>query len=379
MSDVQEAVGRIKGRAYQGSSIAAGTLYHNLPFNGFDHLKSHRMGTRDRWNLIKDKSGVDFKGKTVLDLGCNVGGMSIFAAQEKAHTVIGFDHDKESIALAKLAIEKLGLKDKNIDFRADTISLEWIQSLRHFNIIMWLSQWMWSAKQYGLDMAKDMMFAASQKCNIMIFESAANDAMAAIKGATQDDIHKWLCENTMFSSVKDIGFVPTWNSRHIFVCEVPIGFWRGFTSTVVRINRSTMRKTYRQQFLWMIEREAKFLKMLEGYPNFPKLVATGNNYIDISYCGNRSDIRPLGNQCQEILKVLKEKKITHRDINPKNLLTLYNRLYLVDFGWALLEGEKDTPVAAPANSLGGKYYRGHRWDDAKAMEISLQDGVYKAN
>ena len=144
-------------------------------------------------------------------------------------------------------------------------------------------------------------------------------------------------------------------------------YWKGFTARVKKISSDVVKKTYLFQFEWMVSREAKFLTQLNQYKCFPKLIAVGKNYIDMTYCGNRiNSVKEYTEQSKNILSILKKEKITHRDVNPKNLLILNGVLYLIDWGWSLFDGEKDTPIKPPVQ-LGGGNYKYGVWDDALAM------------
>jgi serine/threonine protein kinase len=120
----------------------------------------------------------------------------------------------------------------------------------------------------------------------------------------------------------------------------------------------------------MVKREEEALTRLKNYEHFPKLLSTGDNFIDISYCGTFQKGLD-NNQCFEILKSLKEAKIIHRDVIPKNLLTKNGIVYLIDFGWCIFDDEQDTPVPSP-HQLGGPYYN-RVWNDENAMKICLRE------
>lgn len=371
---IREAVACLQPRKHPGSNVAPKTLYHDLPFEGFDEIPAHRKQSRQRWDLIQAKSGVSFSGKHVIDIGCSVGAMSLLAAKAGAATVTGYDYDQESLNIAKLAATKMKLQ--GMRFIYANIKSDFLKHVNKVDIILWLANWMWMVKQHGMEAAKDMLFDASMKAKEMIFESAANDGMARIPDCTQEKIGKWLWECTGYSQIKDIGFARGWNNRHVFVCRAPINVWKGFTAMIQRISRTTMRKQFRRDFWWMAEREIQCMRRLEKYPNFPRILGHGPGYVDITYCGNREDISAKRDQAMAILDALEAENIVHRDVNPKNLLMLNGKMHLVDFGWALLDDEKESEHKAPA-ALGGKYYRNNKWDDRKAMEISLKDGVYK--
>jgi len=373
--ELLNASAKVGVRRYQGSSLRRGTTYHELPFDEFKAVPSHRKNTIDRWNLIKTKSGIDFQRRTLLDLGCSVGAFCLLAAKEGCREVIGIDYDEDSINFGKFVAARMG--HNNIKYFCKKLAPNSFEEFPIYDITLWLSHWMWIVKQYGIEAAKDMMYNVSLKTNILVFESAADDAMAAIKGATQDNIKQWLAESIIHADVEDIGFIPAWNARHIFVCKRPLKTWRNaYTSVVNRINRTTVRKTYKPQFKWMAKREVECYRRLEGQKNFPRVVGHGDGYIDLPYCGSQQNIQGKKDQCETILLALEAAGLKHNDINPKNLLTLNNTIHCIDMGWATMDNEKDTPVPMPS-VCGGKYYANNKGNDRKAMEISIRDGVYK--
>jgi hypothetical protein len=192
-SMAQELISKIRGRKYAGSSLKNGKLYHDLPFPGFENFDSHRSKTKVRWNYIrKYVSG--------------------------ASKVLGVDYDRESIDLAKYVANKVGAK--NVEFRCSNIDSKFAEELDYFDVVIWLSQWMWIVKQLGMDEAKKLLFLISKKSAIMIFESAADDGMAAITGMTQSDIEDIFRKNTCYSKVKNIGSTPGWKMRNILIGEI---------------------------------------------------------------------------------------------------------------------------------------------------------------
>jgi SAM-dependent methyltransferase len=215
-SMAQELISKIRGRKYAGSSLKNGKLYHDLPFPGFENFDSHRSKTKVRWNYIRKY--VSVKEKSVLDIGCSVGSFSILSSLSGASKVLGVDYDRESIDLAKYVANKVGAK--NVEFRCSNIDSKFAEELDYFDVVIWLSQWMWIVKQLGMDEAKKLLFLISKKSAIMIFESAADDGMAAITGMTQSDIEDIFRKNTCYSKVKNIGSTPGWKMRNILIGEI---------------------------------------------------------------------------------------------------------------------------------------------------------------
>lgn len=362
---ILEALNKIKARTYKGSSICDGWVYHTLPFEDLPKMQSHRGYTFERWKHIQEKSGVNFENKTLIDLGCSVGAFSIFTTKAGA-IVTGYDYDPDSLKVAQIISEEM---DLSILFNQSVIDINFLKKLPRVDIILWLSQWMWFVKQHGLEEGKDALFEIGKHSNTLLFESAANDAAAKIPGTTQETIAEWLEECTAYSQIIDIGTAGGWHgNRHVFVCHKPEYLFKGNrTQRIERISRGIIRKTYMPSDEWMIAREEECLRRLENYNHFPKFLGKTERTIDISYCGRISPFGHLSDQKKEIINALKACGITHRDIKPPNILRLKNIMYLIDFGWALLDSEEDTPSPAPP-TLGGVRYKDNKWNDAKVME-----------
>lgn len=71
----------------------------------------------------EDLAGFDFQGKSVLDMGCNLGYYSFLAKRLGAGTVVGLDIDSQAIACCSLLSELYGMDDIHfscIDFTGYT-------------------------------------------------------------------------------------------------------------------------------------------------------------------------------------------------------------------------------------------------------------------
>lgn len=70
----------------------------------------------DEDGLPEDLGGLDFTGRSVVDIGCNLGHFSRIAAQSGASAVLGVDQDDEIVECARLLARLHGLT--NLDFMA---------------------------------------------------------------------------------------------------------------------------------------------------------------------------------------------------------------------------------------------------------------------
>ena len=126
---------------------------------------------------------------------------------------------------------------------------------------------------------------------------------------------------------------------------------------------------------WLIENEVRFLKMLEEYPYFPKIIeympAPVDSLLEITKMNGdetslffskvnhqrKKYIKSFIKESIKILCILNEKGICHRDFLPGNLIVCdendKSKVGLIDFGWAI--SKNDTKIKEP-KYLGG-YYR----------------------
>ncbi len=348
---IDSLVKNIKGNTYGGSSTKDARIYHDLPFPGLNHYDTHRGRTRQRIDFITKK--VDIKDKTVLDIGCSVGGISLGMAEKGAKHVLGVDYDKDSIAVANAAAEHLGYSDR-VDFKVESINLDWIKNMEKVDIIIWLSNWMWIVKQIGMKMAQEMLYQASRKADMMVFESAANDGKARMVGTTQDDIHEWLKQFTTYRKINRFSSVGGWMNRDMFFMQLPLlvveNTKRTTTARVERISPFLIKKTFKKEYRWQTEREIEAYRRLEKYKHYPKVhdYNLEEGWLIMDFVG-RCEKLPFDkykDQALEILDELKAEHIEHRDIKHANFGELNGIVYLMDFGWCIFDDEEDSPVPA---------------------------------
>ena len=112
--------------------------YYSLTYKNW-----HFLGERPwylRWEYIRNN--VDFVGKTVLELGCNMGLFSLFAMVHGAKKALGIDKDQEIIKVA----EEIG-KALRIDASFDCLDLvsdpDWEEKLKGSDIVIAMSLIHW--------------------------------------------------------------------------------------------------------------------------------------------------------------------------------------------------------------------------------------------
>lgn len=346
-----------------GSSLKKGWLYHDFPLPEYRFI-SHRKNSIQRIRKIMKNVSV-YKAR-ILDIGCSSGGISLGLALAGAQKVIGIDYDPIAVELGSIAAKKYDIN--NVELRNEFLEKFKIPSV---DIIVWLSQWMWMVKAHNLDYGKNLMFEIPQKSGacFMVFESAADDGKAAIPGTTQKDIENFLRESTPFMKILNIGpFQDRWRKsgqeRMVFICSEPQLTWKGKEAVITRIDRETVIKKFEPQRLWAKSIETLCLQKLEAYPYFPNLLDEGDDWIKMEWAGY-----PVSNSHQlkhlsEIVLILDDLQIIHRDICPENLLYCNGQLSLIDFGWAIVDSLAP-PIQAP-EGLGRGFYDSDNCNDANA-------------
>lgn len=325
-----------------GSNTKEGHIYHELPNSG---LPAQRLGMEQRAKFLLSKLG-DVKGKTVLDIGGNVGGMSYYFAQAGAK-VICVDYDENALQIGREFFAKQTLEG-SVEFVFANVTPLWIQDLSKYDIVLWLSQWQWFVKQNNKLEGFNALFEISTKAKTFVFESAANDGRANIENATQDTLYQWLIQNTAYTQIDRYKSTDeNWHKRDYFICTKSEFLWRRHRETVIkRVNRRYVQKINESGKLEATEiRDIKFLQEMQDSPLTPKVQNIQHDSYFIEYAGvpitqlTDSDIA-------FVLAELKKYNVVHRDITPSNLCFNGKNVMLIDFGWAIHAGETlDAPEA----------------------------------
>lgn len=146
---------------------------------------------------------------------------------------------------------------------------------------------------------------------------------------------------------------------------------------------------------WIIENELKYLRQLQSYEGFPKVISVEDDEIgmrmeisrvkgvcfkdffkDVNH-QRKSYVISFIEQCLGILHILNEQSIVHRDFIPQNIMIAdvdgRCAVGLIDFGWAV--SYKDDKVPCPL-SLGGHYYSSQNKSDLYALGSILLEYWY---
>jgi len=141
----------------------------------------------------------------------------------------------------------------------------------------------------------------------------------------------------------------------------------------VEVNEDRVIKRY--DYPHIFEREKYWLEQLADFDRVPNIICARDNEIIMTYCGERINKDNLPGDWEEqanyIISKLKEFNCTHNDIKPEDILVKDNKLYLVDFGWAL-EIDEEIPNYFP-KEIGAEFRKGiHDFDDNYSIFKSIR-------
>jgi len=145
----------------------------------------------EMWDHIAEN--VDFKGASVLDVGCGYGDLLTYAAKAGASRVVGVDIDKYSLNIAEDKLKETGVK---YNLRHMDINDKW--DLFGFDIVICTS-----VLPYVEDMDKIALRLVAAGRIAIIEMQYHGDGPGPMAISDDDDMEKWL--RRYWSSVRAIG------------------------------------------------------------------------------------------------------------------------------------------------------------------------------
>ena len=190
------AAARMKGCPTLSARIGAGCFKHtraHTPIAPF--LRAMKatpgIGTKDRLWLRAcsgDKwprlGGVDFAGKTYLDVGCNVGFSVVEAAARGASGCLGLDVRGDVLAVANAVRDEMGLDPERVAFqRGDWLAVNVLEHALEFDIVscMGLLHY-WTSLDYQV--ALEMLATAAKETLILELRVGAGEGLRERGGQT---------------------------------------------------------------------------------------------------------------------------------------------------------------------------------------------------
>ena len=193
---------KLSGKSYSAQNFSAG--YHSLNICG-----RRLEGQRDPTKRI-ESIPIDFHRKTVLDIGCNQGGM-LHELSSKIEWGAGLDFDPRMVNAANRV--KAVRKENNLDFFVFDVETEPLALIHDFlpgpsvdvvfllAVCMWLNNW------------QDVFDFAAQISEAMVFESNGTEEQQAAQKRHLDSLYENI---TLLNDISDDDVGQ--KKRKLFLC-----------------------------------------------------------------------------------------------------------------------------------------------------------------
>ena len=194
-------------------------------FKDYQEIPGIREGSRK----LQDRMGfdiADFKGKTVLDLGCNIGQMSLYASECGASSVLGVEYDRKASAEAISIRNSKGLR--NVQYKLDDLDnpLFWGHIEPHDTVLLLsVIDTKELTNRFGI------LSRACMKCTgTLYFEGHGNQPGSKY--------FKYILDNTDFTQMEHVGH---YRRRDLYRCSQEVldtdGFHAKLDAVCERYNR----------------------------------------------------------------------------------------------------------------------------------------------
>lgn len=199
-------------------------LYHNIPFIKLNS-KYRRSDVAQRISRMKEY--YNFEGKTGLDLGCCIGGISMSLAIEGAQ-ITGIDSSEEYINIANAILNEYvpPYSRNSVEFVQDDITTFLpllLSQNKHYDFCICFSILHWILKHKGIDQTKKVLRNISNLSTILFFETSlgdtpARDIIEEHKLTTDESVIK-LVEDNGFKLIKCLGNPGNFGTRNVYMFE----------------------------------------------------------------------------------------------------------------------------------------------------------------
>lgn len=199
-------------RPISGGSLEAGKAYHDVVgVSG----PSFRSDTAER--VARILSVVEVEGRRGVDIGCSVGGISFGLAAAGAE-MVGVDYDATAVEFAQGLADDRSASARFVYEDITELGVWHDLCTGGFDFAVWLSNWMWVAKQAGVERARDMVVELADSVPVLVFETAEseNTSMAGAGGiGSVSDVEELLLDG--YESVTWVGVEAGWHRRSMFL------------------------------------------------------------------------------------------------------------------------------------------------------------------
>lgn len=220
MTGFEALLAELPGHALEYGGSNDGKLYQDYPWAPLSKLPAQRHNTAERLEFLLSSLGHEAAGKSILDLGCANGALSIGMALRGAR-VTSYDWNATELALASLAADVMKVS-RRVSFRQVDLAFLSLTG-QHYDVCLCLSVWKWIVRSHGVFVAHSMLSEISQHCTVMLFESGlTNSGIDLGIGYAQSDFPAILQAHTHYTKFEMIGLMPKdWMnvSRQLWKCQ----------------------------------------------------------------------------------------------------------------------------------------------------------------
>ncbi len=201
---------------------ARGEVYHQIPFYEFRNLRTqiHYSETYRRLSMILSRYS-DFRGKKILDLGCNVGFYS-FSLAKRGADVTGVELRKEcfDVAQAVAKIYELPILFLNQPLASDFFATQ----NREYDLTLCFSMLQWVIAQKGMEEGQKILRGISDNSKALFFDISVNTGKACLTcppGEELSFVENFLRQGTSYTTITHMGDVQPHGRdiRHVFYCS----------------------------------------------------------------------------------------------------------------------------------------------------------------
>lgn len=322
--------------------------YHSFDI---DEIKIQgQRNTKQRINSISKY--INFDGKIVVDVGCNVGGMLFHLKNIKQG--FGFDFDLNVIDAANnisSILNKTNLIFKQFDFDKQDIEifkkeLPVIPDVVFFlSIANWIKNWK-TVYDYFIDLNVDIVFETneikSELTQLEFFEERGLEPKLIIEGSPDD-------QNVKSKSIRNTYYVENkLLKKHKRAC-------------IVKNHNSVITKYYDKKVFNKIKNLYEHIKDIKYVPTIK--FYEKNNSVKIPFLKNPlsrikhislTEKREIKNQIIDLINELQKVKINHKDLHTKNIFWDGSQIWVIDWEYICIAPDDKFENFYDINSKNGK-------------------------
>jgi SAM-dependent methyltransferase len=195
-------------------------------FTNYQEIPGVRGGKRKLADRDGGFDAADFKGKSVLDLGCNLGQMSLFAAAQGAASVLGVEYDTDAFLEARAIRDQQS--DSIVRYKLDELDnpLFWHHVEPHDTVLLLsVIDTQELANRFGI------LSRACMKCKGTLY-------LEGHRNQLRSKYLQYLLDYTDFTQVEHVG---RYGGRDLFRCSRDVldaeGFHENLAAACKRYNR----------------------------------------------------------------------------------------------------------------------------------------------